>query len=335
MSNDLVLPGLAGGPSKYFDNRPIERETLGAGIGVGLGYSVISTSGKQFKLHHNGEDHLLLADDGKNPAQHFDFVILRGGEFPSHTYYKQTYDAKHTGSPDCQSTDGIAPDDSVPEYDPKTKSGKQSDFCQTCQHHVWGMQPNGRKGRACTDSLRVAVFPGSQTIIERAIGRRIDEPVLFRIPAASMKGLVEFTSTLKARHPRLASYGYLTRAQMRQDVPHAQFTYVVADWLKDEAIAEMERIREEPTAYRILGQGPDGRSIVRLAANDGAPTPTLLRQAPVQAIEGKVEDITPQVPLDAAPVTNTYVPPSQLLKPIEDAPPDMNALLAAMRPPAR
>jgi hypothetical protein len=328
MSNDLVVPGLAGGPSKYFDKKPIEKEEIGSGIGVGLGYSVISTSGKQFKLHHQGEDYLLLADDGKSPAQTFDFVILRGGKFPSHTWYKQQYDAKRTAPPDCQSTDGVAPDDDVPDFDPKTGLGKQSDLCQTCPQHEWKMQKNGREGRACTDSLRLVVFPGSQNMIERAIGRRIDEPILFRIPAASMKGLIEFMKQVKARWPHLAPYGYLTRAKMRQDVPHPQFTYVVADWLKDEVIAEMEQIREEPTAYRILGQAPDGSSLVRAAANINEVHHAVIGRVSdattKQIVEAKAEEIEPQVPIDEAPV--------QQMKPIEDAPADMNALLAAMRP---
>ena len=316
MTNDLVVPGLAGGPSKYFDNKPIEKEEIGSGIGVGLGYSVISTSGKQFKLHHQGEDYLLTAEDGSTPAQTFDFVILRGGKFPSHTWYKQMYDAKRTGPPDCQSTDGIAPDDDVPS--------PQSDLCQTCKHHEWKMQPNGRDGRACTDSLRVAVFPGSQNMIERAIGRRIDEPILFRVPAASMKGLIEFMKQIKARYPHLAPYGYLTRAKMRQDVPHPQFTYVVADWLKDEVIVEMEKIREEPTAYRILGQAPDGSSLVRAAANGGAPQQIARAPANTKQIEAKAEEIEPQVPIDE--------PAPSKMQPVADAPADMNALLAAMRP---
>jgi len=122
-------------------------------------------------------------------------------------------------------------------------------------------------------------------------------------------------------------------------VPHAQFQYQVAQWLTDEQIDEMERMREEPVAYRILGQAPDGSSLVRLSANGAAPqqiTQTVnIQVAPPQQdinpklIEAKVEDITPQVPLDDTP------PPKPAMKPIEDAPPDMNALLAAMRPPAR
>jgi len=335
MSNDLIVPGLAGGPAALFDDAPIEKETIGSEISSGLGYSVVSVDGKQFKLHHAGEDYMLLDDNG-GPAQTFDFVILRGGQGRSHTYYKQNYDNKRRGRPDCQSTDGIAPDDSVPPYDPETKSGKQSDRCDTCQHHEWKMQPNGKTGRACADSLRISAYPGSQKMIERAIGRRIDEPILFRVPAASMKGLVEYMALVKARFPKVASYGYLTRAKMRQDVPHPQFIYQIAEWLPPELVLEMRAIREEPTAYRILGQYPDGRSMVRAAANLAPGTQFLPKHVDtvVKEIATKTEEIEPQVPLDDIPPPKSATKPVQQelnLKPVEEAPPNMNALLSAMR----
>ncbi len=326
MSNDLIVPGLAGAPSARFDEMPIEQEKIGTGIGVGLGYSVIGASGKQFKLQYQGDSYMLTADS----REHFEMVILRGGEVPSHTWYKQGYQPGSEQPPDCSSTDGIAPDDASPS--------PQSDLCQTCPRHEWKMQKNGRKGRECSDHLRLAIYPVSQNLIEKAIGHRLSEPVMFRIPAASMKGMVEFMDQVRARHRKVASYGYVTRVKMRQDVPHAQYTYQVAAWLTDEQVDQMKLIREEPVAYRILGQTPEGHSLVRQAANQpqqlfqgpGLPHP---QQPPPQetprnpehakVIEAKAEEIV---------IEKAAIAQGQQMKPIEDAPADMDALVAAMRP---
>ncbi len=319
MSNDLIAPGIAGAPSKRFENRPIEKESIGSNIGTGLGYNVIAPSGKQFQLRYQGSNYILQKPEGGS-ADYFDMIILRGGETPSHTWYKQGYKPGSELGPDCSSTDGIGPDDASPD--------PQSTLCQICEKHEWKVQPSGRKGRECTDNLRLAVFPVSQGYIEKAIGHRINEALLFRIPAASMKALVEYMKNVRERHGTVASYGYVTRVKMRQDVPHAEYTYQVSAWLTDEQVDQMEQIKEEPVSYRILGQSVGGQSLVRQAANQ--PTQQVHVQHNVQ-LDVKTAAPEPKV-IEGELVVLPKKAETPTMTPVEDAPADMDALVAAMRP---
>jgi hypothetical protein len=50
---------------------------------------------------------------------------------------------------------GMAPSDKCPE--------RQADTCTICAHNQWGSAPNGRPGKACSNTYRLAVVPTDAT----------------------------------------------------------------------------------------------------------------------------------------------------------------------------
>src|SRR6185369_13428248 len=196
MSNDVIIPDGGGkGPAAIFKNVP--RATIGEG--TGLGYSVVHAVGKTFVLKHAGERHVLTniptgdPDRDGYPVQFFDFIILRSPPLASNFYYKNGYVEGSTSGPDCTSTDGVAPDDNVEK--------KESSRCDRCKRFVWQkvLPKTGRPGRECQQRMRLAVLAQPE-LIQNVIGSPLTDPILFNVPAASMRALKNFDDQMKAKH---------------------------------------------------------------------------------------------------------------------------------------
>lgn len=368
MSNDVMIPDdIPGGPAAIFQEKNLPVERLGEGVDSG-GFNLVGIHGKEFYVRYKGQRHTLINPDAKPEpgmpqpvSQHFDFVVLRQGARTSHTWYQQGYQPGADKPPDCVSTDGIAPDDS--------SRLKQADLCQLCPQHEWKPQPNGRDGRACTDSLRLAILPMPK-LITAVLGEPITEPILFRIPAASLRGFSEFGDQMAKRFGGNSPIcSYVMRVIFKQSVQHPQFEYRLVRWLSENDAEMIFALRDDPLAFRILGLSPEGNSLVRKTQASGtirqvampqsapnnidsqnvaqlqakfdaerAARMAAVRQAP-QQIEGRAEEIRaaqtaftevliePQVPLDETTPMSPGKP-----APVADAPDDIDALVAAMRP---
>ena len=321
MSNELTTP--AGGPAKIFGQHKEELDEPGSGVVTGLG--VIGINGKTFYLRYRGNKHTLVNPpkdppteyDGL-PTQSLDCVILRGYKVISHTWYKKGFQDDVRDKPDCVSTDGIAPDDASPD--------PQSDLCQMCEQRVWKRQPNGREGRACQDSIRLAILP-EEYLTTAVLGEPVTEPVYFKIPAASMKGLNEFIDATKRKHGELAvPTSYVVRIWFDPKFQYPKFLYRVLRWLPEAEAAHMLELRNHPQALRIVGLKPDGTSLVRSQQI----APGLTRLAPRPA-PGQLEK--PKVDLELEAVKEP--PPTEAPKAsFEDADPSVDAVIANMRPRA-
>jgi hypothetical protein len=329
MSNEIIIPDLKGGPAALFrkEREAGEKfETLGEGIGSG--YSVIGINGKEFYLQHRGGKHTLISpeagDDGEHrPVPYFDFVILRQGALPSHTWYEHGYTAGSKSPPECVSTDGIAPDDGV--------SKPQATLCQICPRHDWKDLPNGRRGRECSDSMRLAVLPMPE-LIKMVIGEPITEPCLFRIPAASMSGLATLGDQMAKRFgPGDAPLcSFVCRVEFTND-KYPKFKYKVKRWLDEKEAAGVMELRKHPTAFRILGQTPDGRSLVRRQAAEPGQLAAAIGQVPPgrpQVVPARQEVID----LQPEKVEEEVKPAAKTLHAVPDADADIDALVQAMRP---
>jgi hypothetical protein len=270
MANDVFIPNdLKGGPAAIFKEQNIQTEELGAGID-GVGFSLIGFKGREFYIRHQGKRSTLLDETGR-AARHFDFVILQKGAGKSHTWYKDAYVPGSDKSPDCVSTDGVAPDDSSPN--------PQSELCGLCPRYEWKLQRNGRKGRECQDSLRLAVLP-MPSQIKLSIGEAITEPVLFRIPAASLKGFSDFGRAMQEKFGGNAPFcSYIMRVTFKEGIDHPQLEYRLLDWLSDDNSKLIIEMRNTTTAWRILGLTPEGNSLVRRQAVDVTPVVAQIAQA--------------------------------------------------------
>jgi len=142
---------------------------------VGVSYPVLSLKGKVWAVSRSGERQIVMNEENE-PRASIEAILLRANPALSKVYYPDGYEEGSTEKPACYSNDGIRPGS-----DAQTP---QSATCQGCPHNAWGskISDTGAKLKACTDSRRMAV----------AAPTTINDPMLLRIPAASLKGLAEY-----------------------------------------------------------------------------------------------------------------------------------------------
>lgn len=166
------------------------------------GFPVISIKGKVFHIKR-GDETEMVAEPGKPkvPARSLEVVILGTAPGKSKVYYKSGYIEGSTEKPDCLSSDGIAP--SVNAQTPQAKK------CATCPHNAWGskISENGKKGKACSDTMRLAVAPAGM----------VSDAMLLRVPAGSFEALGLYGQ-------RIGNFGY----QPHEIVTEVSFDFTVA-----------------------------------------------------------------------------------------------------------
>lgn len=142
---------------------------------VGVSYPVLSLKGKVWAVSRSGERQVVMNNEGE-PRASIEAILLRANPALSKVYYPDGYEEGSTEKPDCYSNDGVRPGSDAQK--------PQSPTCQGCPHNAWGskISETGAKLKACTDSRRMAVAAPST----------ISDPMLLRIPAASLKGLAEY-----------------------------------------------------------------------------------------------------------------------------------------------
>jgi hypothetical protein len=148
---------------------------------VGAGFPVLSIKGKVFTLVKSQERTVICRpDDPEEAAVSLEVVLLKANPHLSKVWYAKEFEDGEMGKPDCFSDDGTLPDASATSPQCKT--------CAACPKNVFGSARNG-KGKACQDARRVAIAGAGQ----------INEPMLLRVPPASLKPLSEYGKTLNHR----------------------------------------------------------------------------------------------------------------------------------------
>lgn len=152
--------------------------------GTGGGFPVISIKGKVFNIVRGDQREMVTRSDSDEPAGSIEVVIIRANPNLSKTYYAEGYQEGAEDKPTCYSDNGIEPAADAAE--------KQSVKCATCPHNQWGTkisQDRQSKAKACADVRRLAVAPINL----------LNDPMLLRVPAASLKALGQYGDTLKKR----------------------------------------------------------------------------------------------------------------------------------------
>lgn len=155
--------------------------------GVSGGFSVISFRGSKWRVKHSGDETLLKDGDGETLAS-IRVVMLKANKHISKNYYEGGFVEGSTDAPSCWSVDGSKPDPSI--------ENPIHPVCATCPKNQFGsrISDNGSKGKACSDSRRVAVVPEGDYENDQFGG-----PMLLRVPAASLSELAQFGKAMKAK----------------------------------------------------------------------------------------------------------------------------------------
>ena len=220
---------------KNFDTSSLN-DDLTAHASTG-GFPIISIKGKIFTVVRDKERNVVPnPKDPDSPATSIDMVIIKANKGTSKVFYANGYsESGESAKPDCFSNMGDKPDASVKEPQSKT--------CATCPNNQWGSKigENGGKGKACQDSVRLAVSTPDQ----------INDPYLIRVPPASIRGLGEYGSMLKKR-----GVGYnmvVTKIGFDVESPTPKLTFKPVGMLDDDGFNAVQQAVSSDVVNNILG----------------------------------------------------------------------------------
>jgi hypothetical protein len=298
-----------GGPvSSRFKDIQVEND-LGAGIEASFG--LMKFKGKVWTTSFKGEERSLMRQDGDGPMNSIDVVIVKAPKVKSKIWYAAGYVEGSTAAPDCWSTNGVVPDVQA--------TSKQSPTCATCPKNVWGSRTtdSGKKGKACSDSKRIAIVPADAAQNNPGILRNeaLGGPMLLRVPAATLGALASYGDKLKA-----ASYPYqavVTKIAFDPAEAYPTFVFTPVRPLTDEEADVIIELAGTAQVERILSEEVP---VLSLPAPTEEPAKPLF-EAP---LPGQVT--SPVIP---APVQAPAPPPPPPPPPAPPAPPAANPIGSA------
>ena len=210
-------------------------------VSGGGGYPTVSIKGKVFTLKR-GDEKTLITNADDEPARSLEVVILKAGpagDKLAKVYYKSGYTEGSDAKPLCYSNDGIAP--SINATEPQCKT------CAACPQNVWGshVSEDGKKGKACSDPKRLAIAPAGQ----------INDPMLMRVPAASLKALTAFGQQLAKRG--VPYQAVVAKIGFDYSVAHPALTFKPVGFVDEGTLGEIKEAMESDLVKRICGEVED------------------------------------------------------------------------------
>lgn len=203
------------------------------------GFPIMSIKGKLFTVVRGDERKVLPnPKDPDSPATAIDVIIVKANKGTSKVFYASGYsEGGEAKKPDCFSNHGDKPD-------PSSKS-PQAKSCAVCPHNQWGSKigDNGGKGKACQDSVRIAIASPSL----------INDPMLLRVPPASIRSLGELGQACAKRG---VSYNMVvTKIAFELESPTPKLTFKPIGLLSEEAFAQVAQVANSDVVKNILGPG--------------------------------------------------------------------------------
>ncbi len=249
---------------------------------AGGGFPVMSIKGKKWTVVRDGEKNVLPnPKDPESPATSIDVVIIKANKGTSKVFYLKGYDPESSDKqkPDCYSSDGVAP--AADAQSPQSKK------CATCPHNQWGSritEKGASKGKACNDTVRLAIAPAGQ----------VNDPMLLRVPPASIRNLGEYGQLLAKR-----GVGYnmvVTKIGFDVEAESPKLTFKPVGFLDDASYTEVQEVMESDIVRDITG-GSLTKAIESVAAADEQET----------AKEAEAKEVVKQAVSKAKQVTDEEV----------------------------
>lgn len=242
MSNLIPLDGQLPAHLQQSNAAEINNALTG---GLSTGYPVLSIKGKTFAIMQDGDRRIITKpDDDDEPAQSLEVVILDANPKFSKVYYAAEFEEGVNASPDCMSMNGITPDASI--------ESPVASKCAACPKNEWGSGRNGR-GKACSDSRRLAVAPAGQ----------VNEPLLLRVPPASLKPLQEYGQYLANR--KVAFDAVVTKIRFDPSEASPKLIFKAVGFLPADQYAEVQEAKQAEVIHQITGRA-DAPALAKPAA---------------------------------------------------------------------
>lgn len=291
MSAQIIPFSMDALPAHIFNQFEMS-DDLSRGVSAG-GFPSISIKGKEFAIVRDGNRVPVTKrnEEGEEEvARYIDVVIVRANPNVSKVFYEGSFTEGSDAKPSCYSNDGHAP--AADAEDPQCKS------CSVCPHNQWGSRitENGGKAKACADSRRLALS---------AIGT-IKDPMLLRVPAASLKELAEYNKLLQMKGVPYPSV--VTRIGFQKGVAYPALVFKPIGFLDAVSAQEVVDVRDTDLVQQIVGtQAAPARSapveVDQTPAIKVAPKPIVkpkIKAAPVVEVE-EDEDAPAPAPVAAKP----------------------------------
>lgn len=292
MSNDISLLNTPSTPDFLREAGGFKDDLAG---GLHGGFGVLSFKGKTWATNNGGTRRVITRPgEDDTPASSIEVVIVKANDMLSKVYYKSGYVEGADTKPDCYSHNGISPEaDAV---------SPQSAKCATCEHNVWGSRitDNGKKGKSCADSRRLAVAP---------IGN-LDDVMLLRVPAASLRDLAEYSKSLSARG--IPYFAVRTKIGFDVSVAHPKLTFKAMGFLEEHEFRKVKELRSDTLVEQVIGKEFSGAVEFSGDKSTTAPAQSAIKQTAKPVDEPEVVEAKKKA---AAPVAAK--PKAE--KPIEDA----------------
>ena len=246
------------------------------------GFPVVSIKGKVFHIQR-GDERTLITKPGEDdePASSIEVVILSSNPNKSKVYYAAGYEEGSTSKPTCYSNNGVAPAADAEE--------PQSKKCAVCPQNQWGSRvtDNGGKGKACGDSLRLAIAPAGQ----------LNDPMLLRVPAATLKVLGAYGAQLAKRG--VEPKHVVTKIGFDYNVAHPALTFKAVRFVEADELEEVQStLRDEAdTIGQIIGTSEPVASVEAIA-NDAPAEPVKAAKPAAKVEEEKPKKAKP-APVEA------------------------------------
>lgn len=229
---------------------------LTANVGSG-GFPFLSIKGKVWTIVRGKDDRTVVTNADGDPRSSIEAVVIKANPHLSKVYYARGYEEGSDAKPDCYSADGIAPaaDSEAP----------QAKKCAVCPHNQWGSKvtEQGGKGKACSDSRRIAVAPVGQ----------INDPMLVRVPAASLRPLAEYGSALMKKG--IPYQAVVTKIGFDPEAASPKLTFKFVGFLTPEQAQQVKTVMDTDIVNQIIG-GNGGVVVEEESAP--APAPARLPQ---------------------------------------------------------
>lgn len=271
MANDMVAFAASKLPAHL--QGKVKTDNVFANAVSAGGFPVISIKGKVFHIQRGDEKILVTKGDEGEPAASLEAIIVAVNPNKSKVYYDHGYEEGSVAKPTCYSNDGLAP--AADAENPQAKS------CAACPHNQWGSRitDNGGKGKACGDSMRLAIASPDQ----------LNDPMLIRVPAASLKTLGQYGAQLAKRG--VEPHHVLTKIGFDYNVAHPALTFKAMRFVEAEELAQIEVVlsEEEETISQITGTANPVTPEVEHKAAEAAPAPKAAAPKPAPAPEPEVE----------------------------------------------
>lgn len=281
MANDMVAITASKLPA-HLAGKVKTNNVFASAVSVG-GFPVISIKGKVFHIQRGDERILVTKDDSGDPSASLEAVIVAVNPNKSKVYYDSGYEEGSVAKPTCYSNDGIQP--------AADAENPQANKCAACPNNMWGSRitDNGGKGKACGDSMRLAIASPDQ----------LNDPMLLRVPAASLKTLGQYGQQLAKRG--VEPHHVVTKIGFDYNVAHPALTFKAVRFVDEGELNEIESVllEEDETITQITGIANPNTPEIEHKAAEPAPAPKPKpkpKPAPEPVVEAKPEPVAEAAP---------------------------------------